>query len=184
MLEVGDYLFFTELAANHTGEEALKGLVPAKHSDPIFQITQFKLENNEMQIQLKLISSTPSQDALNPYIMDEPTNSYLFGRPFAKPLQTNKLSSIFNKDIPQTDLEQQIKKKSTPAPIPVENDQITKISISKQYHISAIRLKFKILSHSDQNKTLLEFTFNQDYGIIIKTPSQEEKFLDLNIFNS
>jgi hypothetical protein len=116
--------------------------------------------------------------------MDEPTNSYLFGRPFEKPLQTNKLSSIFNKDIPQVDLEQQIKKKSTPAPIPVKDDQITKISISKQYHITTIRLKFKILSHSDHNKTLLEFTFNQDYGIIIKTPSKEEKFLDLNIFNS
>lgn len=32
--------------------------------------------------------------------------------------------------------------------------------------------------------SLFDFTFNQDYGIIIKTPGMEEKFLDLNIFNS
>ena len=34
------------------------------------------------------------------------------------------------------------------------------------------------------NKELdLEFTFNQDYGIIIKS-GEEKTFLDLNIFNS
>jgi len=182
LLEVGDYIFFTELAANHTGEDALTGLVPAKHSNPIFQITQFKLENNEMQILLKLISGTPSLEPSNPYIMSEPTNSYLFGRPFEKPVKAKKLGSIFNRDIPYMNLEELIKKKSTPAPVALENGQITKMSLFKQYHITSIKLQFRLLSGND---TLLEFTFNQDYGIIIKTPTSEaEKFLDLNIFNS
>ena len=48
-------------------------------------------------------------------------------------------------------------------------------------------MQFRLLAADSQN-TLLEFTFNQDYGIIIKTPSStsssKENFLDLNIFNS
>ena len=67
-----------------------------------------------MQILLKLISGTASLEASNPYAMSEPTNSYLFGRSFEKPLKTKKLSSIFSRDIPIMNLEEQIKKKSTP----------------------------------------------------------------------
>jgi hypothetical protein len=89
------------LAANHTGEDALQGLVPAKHTNPIFQITQFKLEKNEMQIQLKLISeSTSPTEPSNPYVMSEPTTSYLFGRPFEKPIKAKRLGPLFGRGIP------------------------------------------------------------------------------------
>jgi hypothetical protein len=85
-----------------------------------------------MQIVLKLISGdvAPSEPS-NPYIMSEPTNSYLFGRPFEKPIKSKKLGSIFNRDVPYMNLEELIKKKSTPASMSLENGQITKISMSK-----------------------------------------------------
>lgn len=71
--------------------------------------------------------------------MSEATNSYMFGRPFEKPIKSKKLGKIFNRDTINFDLENLIKSKSTPNLMPLENGQITKISLSKQFMITTIK---------------------------------------------
>lgn len=163
---------------------------PKKYDHPIFVITMFQRENNLNQIWLRLDGDDGTQHtpAENPFQLQEPTQDYLIGRPF-KNNEVNHYKSkgrIFadefeGKSMENEDLEQKVLELAQPKETLIENDQIVKVKMAKQFIMSNVKVQFNLTAADE--KQVLTFTFNQDYGIMISA-SDKQTFLDMNIFNS
>lgn len=135
-------------------------------------------------------------DSLDYYSMTDFTLDYMIGK--KKDLNTNDLGSYsrifndsFNNHIYNLTL---LDEKVNSIPYVnssfhnLTNNTILKLEISKPMMVDQAKFQFSVIQRLPPNgseKVILEFTFNQNYGIHIKkVGSVEPYFIDLNLFNS
>lgn len=80
------------------------------------------------------------------------------------------------------ELEKKVLEMAQPQETILADNQTLKLHLSKQFIVNNVKLQFELSTVEDKTE-LFQFTFNQDYGIMIKA-GDKESFLDLNVFNS